>query len=108
MLQKRLLEKGVAQSAIDIFADETAAVNHALGMASEGDLVMIFGDDITRTWKQIISFEVEPGNVGNPGDNKGAQSFVEEDPKAFSLEDGEELIRDDRGVRIARNDEEGD
>ena len=39
---------------------------------------------------------------------KPAQSFVEEDPEAFTLEPGAELIRDERGVRIARIDEDSD
>ena len=39
---------------------------------------------------------------------KHVQSFVEEDPEAFTLEPGAELIRDERGVRIARIDEESD
>jgi cyanophycin synthetase len=77
-------------------------------MAREGDLIMIFGDDITRTWKQITNFEAEGSRTNGSDENKAAQSFVEEDPQAFTLDAGEELIRDDRGVRIARNEEEGD
>ncbi len=77
-------------------------------MARKGDLVIIFGDAITRTWKQIINFEAATG--GGAGDDQSGtvQSFVEEDPDAFMLEPGEELIRDERGVRIARQDEPGD
>jgi cyanophycin synthetase len=108
MLQSRLAENGIAESAIDVFDNEVPAVAHALGMAREGDLIMIFGDDITRTWKQITNFEAEGSRTNGSDENKAAQSFVEEDPQAFTLDAGEELIRDDRGVRIARNEEEGD
>ena len=82
--------------------------SRALEMAREGDLVMMFGDDITRTWKQIIGHEV--ADQPAPGDEaaKPQQSFVEEDPTAFMLEPGEELIRDERGVRIAHQEEPGD
>ena len=34
--------------------------------------------------------------------------IVEEDPEAFVMDPGTEIIRDDRGVRIARMDEESD
>ena len=68
---------------------------------------MIFGDDIISCWKQVVGFEsgVEPRESdGTPG-----TSYVEEDPVAFQLEPGDELIRDERGVRIARpHDEDGD
>ena len=77
-------------------------------MAAEGDLLMIFGDDITRCWKQVTGFEVEGGAGADTDDKSPVQSFVEEDPQAFRLEPGEELIRDERGVRIARQEEEGD
>jgi cyanophycin synthetase len=108
MQRNRLLEKGVSEDAIEAFPNEVSAVAHALGKAREGDLLMIFGDDITRTWKQITNFEVVDAKTGENGDGKSIQSFVEEDPQAFTLEAGEELIRDDRGVRIARNNEEAD
>jgi cyanophycin synthetase len=108
MLRKQLEERGVEPGAIEVIPDEQVAVVRALEMAREGDLVIIFGDAITRTWKQIINFETATG--GAAGDDQGGtvQSFVEEDPDAFMLEPGEELIRDERGVRIARQEEPGD
>ena len=36
---------------------------------------------------------------------KPAQSFVEADPEAFSLDSGARLVRDERGVRLAREEE---
>ena len=39
---------------------------------------------------------------------RAEQKFVESDPDAFSLDSEAELIRDERGVRIARMDEESD
>jgi len=77
-------------------------------MASEGDLVVIFGDDIDRCWKQIAGYEPEDADGGEAKPETLVQSFVEEDPEAFMLDPGAELIRDDRGVRIARIDEESD
>ena len=108
MLQAKLVEQGVDEKATEIITDELTAVTRALEMANEGDLVMIFGDDITRTWKQIISFEAESVKSSQGDEGNSSQGFVEEDPLAFILDEGDELIRDERGVRIARNDEAGD
>ncbi len=105
MLQGKLIENGVAENAVEVIADETDAVAYALNIAREGDLIVIFGDDITRCWKQVINLEIETTDADQSGESKAAQSFVEEDPGAFSLEPGEELIRDERGVRIARHEE---
>jgi cyanophycin synthetase len=108
MLERRLLEEGVERGAVEVLPDEQVAVLRALQMAAEGDLVVIFGDEITRTWKQVINFESEGDGDTGEEHGKPVQSFVEEDPTAFMLEPGEELIRDERGVRIARQDEAGD
>ncbi len=108
MLQARLVERGVDQRAVEVVPDEQVAVVRALELAREGDLVMVFGDEITRTWKQIINFETEAGAIDDDTEGKQVQHFVEEDPGAFMLEPGEELIRDERGVRIARREESGD
>jgi len=107
MLQAKLVEQGVDEKATEIMTDEVSAVARALKMANEGDLIMIFGDDITRTWKQIISFEAESVKSSQGDEGNSSQGFVEEDPLAFILDEGDELIRDERGVRIARSDEAG-
>ena len=87
---------------------EVDALNAALGIAREGDLVMIFGDNIERCWSQVAGHQVEEGETAEEIPDNPVQSFVEEDPEAFTLEPGAELIRDERGVRIARIDEESD
>jgi len=108
MLRDQLRESGVKKRRINIIPDEAEAVDFALDMAREGDLVMIFGDNIERCWSQIAGHQVEEGAVADEVPDKSVQSFVEEDPEAFTLDPGSELIRDERGVRIARADEESD
>jgi cyanophycin synthetase len=105
MLKKMLVAAKVGKKEIEIIDDEKAAVDHALAMAQTGDLVFIFGDDIKRCWKQIIYFDSgekpvhdeKPVQVKLPATTLGG----------FSLEDVE-IIRDERGVRIAREPEESD
>ncbi|MFP6730619.1 MAG: cyanophycin synthetase [Alphaproteobacteria bacterium] len=106
MLREGFLEQGVDAEAITIIADETEAVEHVLNIAEEGDLVVVFGDDSVRCWKQIIYFKNE--DMPAPG----ATPFQDE-AEVLGVDDliggGETLIRDERGVRLARNtDEEGD
>jgi len=110
MLQGRLVERGVDAGSVEVITDEQDAVNSALGMAQEDDLVVIFGDNITRCWKQIINFEPEGTEKEASKGTRPIHSFVEEDPNAFSLAPGAELIADERGVRIAarQGDEESD
>ena len=77
-------------------------------MAKEGDLVMVFGDNITRCWKQIIylkneqktDLEVHPLMDETSDTGTGMEEL---------LGQGDTIIRDERGVRLARNnDEDGD
>mgnify|MGYP001816610824 FL=1 len=104
MLKNRLLEEGISADQIEVVQDEQEANTRSLEMADTGDLVMIFGDNTKRTWKQIIYF-----NSGAHGDgaNKKSTTPVDlPDIGAFELGQDIEIISDSRGVRIAR--EEGD
>jgi len=108
MLRDQLLESGAAESCLQVIPNEVSAVNAALEMATDGDLVVIFGDNIERCWNQVAGHQVDGEEPTGAIDEKPVQSFVEEDPEAFTLEPGSELIKDERGVRIARVDEESD
>lgn len=106
MLRDGLIKQGVAEDAITIIPDEAEAVEHALNSAEEGDLLVVFGDDSVRCWKQIIYFK----NEDRP---EPVAEMKSEEPEIAGLEDlvssGDTLIRDERGVRLARNvDEEAD
>ena len=106
MLQQGLLNHGVDACNISVIADEQKAVETALNMAQEGDLLMVFGDNITRCWKQIIYLKNEPKTdlEVHPSMESSGGSGMEE-----LLADGDTIIRDERGVRLARNnDEDGD
>ena len=104
MLKNRLLEKGVSASAIEVIPSEQEATARALEIAESGDLLLVLADNIKRTWKQIIYF-----NSGAKADvpaKKQASGISLPDSQSFELDDSLELISDERGVRIAR--EEGD
>jgi cyanophycin synthetase len=104
MLKNRLLEEGISADQIEVVPDEQEANTRALEMADTGDLVMIFGDNTKRTWKQIIYFN--SGAHGDGANKKTSTPMDLPDIGAFELGKDIEIISDDRGVRIAR--EEGD
>jgi cyanophycin synthetase len=108
MLQEQLLSSGVDDRCIQVVPKETTAVNTALETAGKGDLVVIFGDNIERCWSQVAGHRDESDEEDTPSPDVPVQSFVEEDPEAFTLDPDSELIRDERGVRIARVEEESD
>jgi len=104
-LAEMLAGHGVGADKVTIIPDEQEAIAAALAMARPLDLLLIFGDNITRCWKQIIYFKRE-------GDAPTAASA----PLPLALEAGAELatlegstlIRDERGVRMAREVETAD
>lgn len=126
LMKTSLLENGVEESAITVIPDEAEAVDAALNMADAGDLVLMFGDNISRSWKQIIYFN-RPQQQDE--DEQAAQSVApvppqivneerEADPlaEATPVQDapavpesvtlgGMRMVRDERGVRLAVEEE---
>ena len=56
LLRDAFLANGVPAEQILVVPEEQAAVDTALREAEPGDLLLIFGDAITRTWKQVIQY----------------------------------------------------
>ena len=87
-------------------------------MARPGDLLVVFAEKLTRTWKQVIYFRPEGEAAARPtageeGTPPAAPSPVpppgvagEPVTSALTLPEGARLIRDERGVRLAREDSE--
>ncbi|MCH8124158.1 MAG: cyanophycin synthetase [Bacteroidetes bacterium] len=102
-IKAALVEAGVSEDAIEVIPDEQVCIDHALHMAESGDLVLIFGDNTTRCWKQIIDFdsEVEPVEAGAI-----TASDVADLPDLgdYVIETTDTLIRDEKGVRLAREE----
>jgi cyanophycin synthetase len=89
-LAAALRANGVAEDRIAIARDEPTAVDDALGMARHGDLVLIFAENITRCWKQIIYF----------GRKEGEAPPAPPAPVEHDLPSDDSIIRDERGVRL--------
>ncbi len=102
MLKDKLLEEGVAADAIEIIPDEQEANTRALEIADSGDLVLILGDNVKRTWKQIIYYN--SGAHTQDSTAKAPVAIELPDTGDFALTDDVEIISDERGVRIAREE----
>jgi cyanophycin synthetase len=109
LLRDALLEHGTPREHITVIPDEQAAVDAALREAQAGDLVLIFGDAITRSWKQVIQFRPDAARpvertprVSRPEPALAvAQEAVLQDRR-------KEFVRDVRGVRLPRAREADD
>jgi len=110
ILAKALAGKGVAPDAISIIPDEQAAIDAALRMGQTGDLLLIFADALTRSWKQVIKFRPEGAAPFKTSGGLGDFSEPEAQPLSVTMDDTvyelEGLIRDERGVRFARESDD--
>ena len=110
IMAKALEAKGVPVSAISIIPDEQAATEAALRMGQTGDLLLVFADALTRSWKQIIKFKPEGTTQPNAAPSP-SRSFEPEAPSPTTSREDlvhelEGLIRDERGVRFARESDD--
>jgi cyanophycin synthetase len=112
LLVSSLKAEGIDESKIYCISDEVEAINKGLESASTDDLLMVFGDAITRCWKQIINF-----NSGNEPKKKAEKTPLQtvvsmletSEPDTFVLESGMKIVTDDRGVRVVSEyDEDSD
>jgi cyanophycin synthetase len=77
MIAETLRERGVPSAAIEVIPDEQQAIAAALSMGRSGDLLLIFADALTRSWKQIIKFKPDAA-----GDAASAPQLPASEPRA--------------------------
>ncbi len=102
IIAKALLESGVDEAAITVIPDEQQAIDAALRMGQTGDLVLVFADALTRSWKQIIRFKPD-------GDMPQAAPRAEVPALETTLDEQlvaamEGVVRDERGLRFEREE----
>ena len=111
MIARVLQARGVPDDALSIIPDEQEAIDAALRMGRQGDLLLVFADALTRSWKQVTKFKPEataapraagaapvPERTGDgaPGDH--ASPGAEAPGDAL---DRAGFVRDERGLRFA-------
>jgi cyanophycin synthetase len=112
LIEAGLLKHGVGPERITVIVDEQQAVQTALEMAQPNDLLLVFGDNISRCWKQIIYFGRDPSGIAAAATAALPEAALPDDLPPLvdlgQLPEGVQLIRDERGVRLAREPEEAD
>jgi cyanophycin synthetase len=104
ILSRALQANGVPLEQISMIPDEQEAIDAALRMGRPGDLVLIFADALTRSWKQVIKFRPEGAvPLRQPESPPAPPSFVTAGETASDLEG---LVRDERGVRLGREEDD--
>ncbi len=108
MMEAELLESGFPAEHLEVIPDEQAAIQAALEGAERGDLLIVFADKVSRSWKQVIYFKplsddksmgsVPPAAQSSPG----VISLTSDPLGSDSVLDGALVIADERGVRLAR------
>jgi len=114
LIAATLRELGVREKQISVIPDEQEAIDAALKMGKPGDLVLVFADALTRSWKQVIKFHPEGAAVEKAkprpkpalppelrGEGATGKGFDES-----ALGNMEGLIRDERGIRYAPEGED--
>ena len=103
MLKNKLLEDGVSSESIEVVPDEQEATLRALELAEPGDLVLVLADNVKRSWKQIIYFNSEAHT--DTAVKKTVTTIELPETDEFNFGSDVEIISDERGVRIARDEE---
>ena len=102
IMAKALMAAGVGEGAISLIPDEQLAVDAALKMGRTGDLVLVFADALTRTWKQIIRFKPD-GDMPKPAPKSEVPELqTSMDERLVAAMEG--VVRDERGLRFEREE----
>jgi cyanophycin synthetase len=73
-------------------------------MGRPGDLVLVFADALTRSWKQIIKFRPEGPAEPVAVKPRAPVAPVEAPREEPALSDFDGVVRDERGVHLSRED----
>ena len=114
MLAKALKKYGVAETAITIIPDEQQAIEAALQMGKQGDLLLIFADALARSWKQVTKFspaaegartDTTKTNIkpATPTQTAGVDVSLASSDAALEAAG---FIRDERGLRFVKESDD--
>lgn len=111
LMARALREADVPADRFQIVIEEAAAIDAGLALGRPGDLLVIFGDNLTRSWKQIIYFHTGDAAAALVSPNVDDVPPVLVPPRSSDAElapsaSGLNVIADERGVRLARETED--
>ena len=126
LMAEAIRATGFPADRLHVIAAEEAAVDAALRMARRGDLLLVFGDKVSRCWKQITKFSTAEQGSDKPapaagGGNVGALTVMRSPlpsapPSATPSSEGAadvfgqplHVIADQRGVILAPGEQQED
>ena len=110
MIAAVLREQGVPESAITVRPDEQEAIDAALRMGRPGDLLLVFADALTRSWKQVTKFKADGAASAAPAAAPARPTALQaeavpDETLARAASDDDALqaagfVRDERGLRF--------
>ncbi len=105
LLEAALRQGGIPAAQVEVVPDEAEALERALRLARPGDLLLCFIDQISRSWSQVAQFRPELPTSPRP---RGSGSHAAEMPDVPEPAVGllEAVIRDERGVRLAKEQDD--
>ena len=108
-MRNALVESGVQPSRIKVMLHEADALDFALRSCGTGDFLLVFADQITRCWKQIVTFgrEQEGADPSQPEVAPWRPATRPLVAETIALPMGDVVV-DERGARLARNPEPAD
>jgi len=108
IIARALQAAGVAETAIEQIPDEQQAIDAALRMGRPGDLLLVFADALARSWKQITKFAPEGAEPRSARkiELPSLPPAPTADEAAVAAMEG--VIREERGLVLARHDEGSD
>ena len=106
LLRQTLVSSGVPSEHVEVLLSEEEAIDTALSRAQPGDLLLLFADKVTRSWKQVIYFGGRSPGVETPSAPPPpafGDGYVEAAP--ISATDAGYVV-DSRGVTLALQTED--
>ena len=109
-IRAALIASGIPDARIQIIPDEQDAMQAGLAMAQRGDILLLFADALARSWKQVVHFRSEGAteSLHVTGSHRVPVTGDDEVIRANAAPLGDEasLVRDERGVRLARESDD--
>lgn len=102
MLREALRSAGVRPQQIKVVAGEQTANQLALEMACPGDLLLLLSEDYARAWEQIGQFKPEMPRAQATSNKPIPIRIRLDDLGGLEWTRNMEIVRDARGVRLAR------
>lgn len=115
LLEAELLTSGFPADRITVIPDEQEAVEAGLRAAQPGDLLLVFADKVSRSWKQVIYFKPEGETEARseshappppPSSHALPLGLDVAGAAGEGLAGGMTVIADERGVRLAREQDD--